>query len=300
VIGIAGTKADPVMVHFATRLAVREVPFAVLDLMELAQCGDWSLSVPPQPSDRIDGDETVRLDELTGIYVRPIYLGRTPGTAVRWRGLLDGFTAWLAETELHVVNRPNAHLTNSLKPAHYAWLQESGFLVPASLTSEDPRRIADFVAAGRSVVKPLCGARATTREVTVAELQRLAVTEGPILVQRLIEGDDVRAHVVGDRVIACRFSSTAIDYRSDRAASRSAVDIPAELARQLVSATAQQGLSFAGWDFKVDRDGTYWCLECNPMPGYTFYDRVCDGAISDALIDELSSPGKPGPPANDR
>jgi hypothetical protein len=42
-----------------------------------------------------------------------------------------------------------------------------------------------------------------------------------------------------------------------------------------------------GWDFKVDRTGRYWCLECNTTPGYSYYDRVCEGAISDALIEVL-------------
>lgn len=52
--------------------------------------------------------------------------------------------------------------------------------------------------------------------------------------------------------------------------------------------SVEQGLVFAGWDVKLDREGRYWCLECNPMPGYSCYDRVGDGAISDALIKVLS------------
>jgi RimK-like ATP-grasp domain len=288
VIGIAGTRADPVLVHFAARCLVRDVPFAVIDLPDVAAYGGWHLSVPPRPADVVAGAETVRLGELTGIYVRPIYLGRTKAEWTRWYGLLDGFTAWLEETDVRVVNRPGAHQLNSCKPAHYAWLAANGLLVPPSLLSRDPVRLKEFVEGGRTVVKPVCGTRATTREVPAGSLERLATTEGPVLVQRLIEGDDVRVHVVRDRVVACRFASTAIDYRSDRYARRSVVEIPAELERRLVEKTAAQGLVFAGWDFKVDRDGTYWCLECNPMPGYSMYDRVCGGAVSDALISELS------------
>ncbi len=72
----------------------------------------------------------------------------------------------------------------------------------------------------------MCGTRATTREISLADLDRLARSEGPVLVQRMIEGDDVRVHVVGDAVIACRFSSTTIDYRSDREATREVLDVP--------------------------------------------------------------------------
>lgn len=288
-IGIAGTKADPVMVHFATRCVLRDVPFAVIDLLDTAAAGDWCLSAPPRATDFVTGAEVVVLAELSGLYVRPIYLGRTPAEASRWRGLMDGFGAWMGETEVHIVNRPNGHQLNSYKPAHYAWLSGNGLLVPPSLMSCDAQRVHEFVAAGRTVVKPVCGTRATTREIDVGSLDRLAASEGPVLVQRLIEGADVRVHVVGDQVISCRFASTAIDYRSDRKAERTVIDIPVDLADLLVAKTAVQGLSFVGWDFKVDADGTYWCLECNPMPGFSFYDRVCDGAISDALIAELGA-----------
>jgi len=287
-IGIAGTKADPVMVHFATRCVLGDVQFAVLDLMDAIAAGDWHLSAPPDPADFISGTETVRLADLTGLYIRPIYLGKTPQQAARWQGLMAGFSAWMDEADLPIVNRPSGNQLNSYKPAHYAWLSANGLLVPPSLLSADPRRIMRFVGDGRTVVKPVCGTRATTREIRPADLDRLASSEGPVLVQRMIEGDDVRVHVVGYAVIACRFSSAAIDYRSDRQAEREVLDIPAGQADLLVAKTAEQGLIFAGWDFKLDRDGTYWCLECNPMPGYSFYDRVCEGAISDALIKLLS------------
>jgi hypothetical protein len=294
VIGIAGTKADPVMVHFATACVLRGVPFAVLDLMDASAAGDWRLSTPPDQADFVAGSETVRLADLSGLYVRPIYLGGTPRHAARWLGLMEGLGAWMDEAGLPVVNRPGSNQLNSYKPAHYAWLRANGLRVPPSLLTADPERVRRFLAGGRTVVKPVSGVRATTREIRADDLDRLAGSEGPVLVQRMVEGDDVRVHIVGEAVIACRFSSTAIDYRSDRTASRSVLDVSPDLARLLVARTAEQGLAFAGWDFKVDRDGTYWCLECNPMPGYSYYDRLCEGAVSDALI-ELLSGRRPGP-----
>ena len=288
-IGIAGTRADPVLVHFATRCVLGDVPFAVLDLLDVSVTGDWQLSVPPDPTDFVVGSEHVRLADLTGLYMRPIYLGSTPQQLARWQALMEGLGAWVDEADLLVVNRLGNNVLNSYKPAHYAWLAANGLLVPPSLLSADAHRVRRFVAGGRTVIKPICGMRATTREIREADLERLEGSDGPVLVQRLVEGDDVRAHVVGDAVIACRFSSSSIDYRSDRQSERSMVDLPVDLARLLVAKTAEQGLLFAGWDFKVDRDETYWCLESNPMPGYSFYDRVCQGAVSDALIKLLSS-----------
>jgi glutathione synthase/RimK-type ligase-like ATP-grasp enzyme len=283
-IGIAGTRADPVLLHFATRCVVAGAPFADIDLVEAADRGDWDISLPSGTADRITGAEEVRLADLTGLYVRPIFLGTTARQRTRWTGLLEGLTAWMDETDVTVVNRPGGHQLNTYKPAHYAWLAANGFRVPPSLLSTDPVRVKTFMADGRTVVKPVSGVRATTQEITAYDLDRLASSDSPVLVQRLIEGADVRAHVIGDAVFAARFRSDAIDYRKDRAAEREMIRLPDDLADLLVRRTADQGLLFAGWDFKVDSDGTYWCLECNPMPGYSHYDRVCDYTISDALM----------------
>jgi hypothetical protein len=59
VIGIAGTKADPVLVHFAAHCVAADVAFAVLDLMEVAEAGEWRLSVPPDDADVVSGSERV-------------------------------------------------------------------------------------------------------------------------------------------------------------------------------------------------------------------------------------------------
>ena len=290
-IGIAGTRADPVMLHFATRCVVAGVPFADLDLMQAVGHGDWELSLPPGPDDWISGAEEVRLADLSGIYVRPIYLGTTDRERTRWAGLLEGLNAWLDEAPMTVVNRPGGFQFNSYKPAHYDWMAAHGLQVPPSLMSSDREEIRAFLGEGRTVVKPVCGVRATTRELTGDGLDRLDASDAPVLVQRLVPGDDVRAHVVGDTVVAARFTSDAIDYRKDRSADRWPVTLPDELAALLVELTAKQGLLFAGWDFKVDAEESYWCLECNPMPGYSHYDRVCDHRISEALIDLLQEGG---------
>ena len=275
-IGIAGSRADPVLLHFATRCVVAGVPFADIDLVEATDRGAWDIVVPAGAADWITGAEEVGLEDLTGLYVRPIFLGTTARHRVRWAGLLEGLNTWMDETDVTVVNRPGGHQLNSYKPAHYAWLEANGLRVPPSLLTMDPARVKAFLADGRTVVKPVSGVRATTQEITVNDLDRLAGSDCPVVVQRLIEGDDVRAHVVGDSVFAARFRSRTIDYRKDRTAEREMIRLPDKLNELLIRGTADQGLLFAGWDFKVDSDGTYWCLECNPMPGYSHYDRVCE------------------------
>jgi len=86
-------------------------------------------------------------------------------------------------------------------------------------------------------------------------------------------------------VFSERIRSRAIDYRStDEHTVHESTEIPSALASIIVEATRRLGLVFAGWDFKVDDKGRYWCLEANPMPGYDVYDRRAEGVISTALL----------------
>ena len=81
-----------------------------------------------------------------------------------------------------------------------------------------------------------------------------------------------------------RIRSSVIDYRLDRNAEYERTELPSETNEGLTLAAAQMGLSFVGWDLKVDKEGGIWCLEANPMPGYSHYDTRSGGAISDALL----------------
>jgi hypothetical protein len=163
-----------------------------------------------------------------------------------------------------------------------------GFAVPESISSSDPAQLTSFARRGRTVIKTCCGMRATTREISPGQLRGYSAERGPVHLQRLIEGPDIRVHVLGPELHALRIEgSQALDYRTDRQARFSSVTLPAELAELLLEGTRAQGLVFSGWDLKVDSDGRFWCLESNPMPGYSFYDSHSNGRISKALMDQL-------------
>ncbi|MGH3430318.1 MAG: hypothetical protein ACRDQZ_22570, partial [Mycobacteriales bacterium] len=116
-------------------------------------------------------------------------------------------------------------------------------------------------------------------------------TRGPVHLQRYIVGNDVRVHICGIRIHAQEIEAPAVvDYRTTVAANIRITDcdLPAALADQLVTSTRDAGMLLAGWDLKMDPDGTYWALEANPMPGYDWYDRELSGAVTASLLDLLS------------
>jgi len=120
--------------------------------------------------------------------------------------------------------------------------------------------------------------------VTQEDFAAFDRASGPVHLQRCVAGDDARIHVVGTEVVAQRVEAGAVDYRRDGALGRMTIFDPPDAVRdRLIASTAALGLAFAGWDFKIDAAGDYWCLEANPMPGYGPYDAHCDGAISRAV-----------------
>ena len=298
-LGAVGIAADRTFIHFLAHCERRGVPVEPIDVRAMVENGAWRLEIPDEGNSwaRYDDHDRVELSRWDAVYVRLIDLSgheQDAATRARWRGAVEGLRWWLETTEAHVVNRPDAQPHNGAKALHEWWIADQGLDVPDSLTTSDKDQLVAFARAGGTIVKPASGMRANTRLVTGSELDTYQPDQGPVHLQRHVSGDDVRAHVIGEQVIAVRVRSELVDYRRKGGNRRWwAIDVPEDLASTLVAATARLGLSFAGWDFKVDTDERYWCLEANPMPGYTMYDGWLDGAISDALIAHLTQPRRP-------
>ncbi|MGH3720499.1 MAG: ATP-grasp domain-containing protein [Pseudonocardiaceae bacterium] len=257
--------------------------------------GDWRLAIPDDGASWLHtGGRRHDLDPVGGYFCRIIDLSKIepdPQRATRWRWLVAALPAWLDHVPGCVVNRPSMWADNGSKPLHEARLGRAGFRVPESLTSSDPDRLRTFAAHGPTIVKALCGARATTRLVGPEDFDGFTATRGPVHLQRYIVGNDVRVHICGIRIHAQEIEAPAVvDYRTTVAANIRITDcdLPAALADQLVTSTRDAGMLLAGWDLKMDPDGTYWALEANPMPGYDWYDRELSGAVTASLLDLLS------------
>ncbi|MFG3013121.1 RimK family alpha-L-glutamate ligase [Streptomyces cinerochromogenes] len=286
-----GLATDGTLAHYTARAAA---DVTLVDLTDLAADGAWRLALPDDgDSWLLARDQRHDLRPGDGYYCRLADLSALeddPGLRARWHGLLAALTAWLDTVPGPVVNRPGTAGDNGSKPLHEVTLARCGLTVPESLTSSDAGRLRAFAAAGPAIVKALSGVRADSRLIGPEEFDTFTPHQGPVHLQRYIAGSDVRVHVCGDAVHAEEAVSSAVDYRT--APPEDVVfrphELPAPLAAQLTARTRDLGLAFAGWDLKRDADGTYWCLEANPMPGYDWYDRRADGAITASLTDLLT------------
>lgn len=290
-----GLPGDKTLQRFVTFAGQRGLDVALLDLGAMVDAS-WRVELGAASDGLVihgeDGDERV-LDPRASYYVRTVDLSSAlpEPDATGWRNMVAALTFFLDSATGTVVNRPGAHHHNGSKPLHEAWLGRQGFLVPPSITSSERDRLAAFAREhGRAIVKALAGTRGRAEIVKPSAFDDYDPRQGPVHLQRVVDGYDVRVHMVDGAAFGERIDTDAVDYRDAEAdTTHVPIEPPADLVARMGAASRAMGLLFTGWDFRVDAGGRWWCLEANPMPGYDVYDRRCDGAISEALCDLLDA-----------
>lgn len=138
-------------------------------------------------------------------------------------------------------------------------------------------------------------------EAKVAEaiIETLHSTRQNVLIQRFVSesrGRDVRALVVGDRVVAAmRRTATGDEFRSNvhRGGSVQRIDLPAEYEEAAVRSAQIMGLKVAGVDMLESNDGPL-VMEVNSSPGLEGIETATQldvaGAIIDHIADRVSFP----------
>jgi hypothetical protein len=284
-----GLGVDPTMRYFVDAAAEQGAAVRLIDLAALVE-GRWELRLPPDGEAWVDdGQGATPLDPHDAYYCRLIDLSAAdPTRRADWSALLSGLESWLELAPGTVVNRPGHMHDNGSKPLHEARLARLGLSVAPSVTASARAHLLAFLDGGPAVAKAICGMRADCRVVTAADFDDYDERSGPVHLQRVVDGDDLRAHVIGDEVVCTRVRSDEADYRLDPDAAFAPCELPAELRERLCAATRACGLAFAGWDLREDGE-RHWVFEANPMPGYHYYDRELGGTITTALLAHLTS-----------
>jgi hypothetical protein len=285
-----GVGTDPTIQHFCA--TARELGAAVrlVDLINVV-AGGWEFHLPADNASWVAADAAARieLDPHGAFFCRLIDLGPVyPTSTIAWATAIAGFASWLELCPGNVVNRPGHANDNASKPLHEARLVAADFAVPPSVTACSRDVLTRFTAEGLTIAKAISGQRTDCRVVSLEDFDDYDERSGPVHLQRYVEGDDVRAHVVGDEVVSVRIVSEATDYRTDSGATFEKYSLPPEVEYRLRTASRAFGLAFAGWDLRVAAD-VYWALEANPMPGYSYYDMRLDGRITRAILDYFAA-----------
>ncbi len=211
-----------------------------------------------------------------------------PASASRLQQAYDAFLAFsvASPADCLFINRPLNGALNSSKIAHSRILQTHGFQVPFAFACTERSKLVgrsgDFISKGCS------GVRTIARQFSAPEAGGLAAhLRVPAMLQSFVRGPDVRVHILGYQSVALRFDTDSDDYRYAKRfgfdLTVTETDMPSHLLPCCWSYMKAERLEFVGFDFKVDEDGSWWLLEANPMPGYAYFDKNCDGKITDLI-----------------
>ena len=182
---------------------------------------------------------------------------------------------WLEDSGVRVMNSPRAIERSVDKFYASALLEREGLATPETVVCE---RSEDAIAAFREmhdvIVKPLFGSmglgmvRVADEEVAWRVFRALDAIRGVYYVQRTIDhgGRDIRAFVIGDRVIG------AIERR--------------RAARAI-------GADYAGVDLLPATDGTVYALEVNGIPGWQGVQKATGIDVAGAIVDHLLASMEP-------
>ena len=295
---LIGYTGENTIRHLLTQAAEMHIDLIFLDLESFYSRGSISFQSRDSASSYISLDnETLPLDESCGVYQRII-----PPFAERLNSedYSIQFSKYIAlQTALQiavsrVINRPGAGWENSSKPLQMALLKKAGFNVPVSLSTSIPDDFVLFSQQYETIYKSNSSVRSiveSTERKEPASYERLRAC--PVLFQSRIKGYDVRIHTVDGQAFGVKISSDVVDYRYSKrkgGASHYApiTDIPNPIRDACLKYAQSRGIIFAGFDFKVDFEGKWYCLEMNPMPGYEGYDKVLDHRITQKIFTYLS------------
>lgn len=255
------------------------------------------------------GNLVVDLEDIRGVYTRLMddralpelrNLAAGSSISVRCRLLHDALFHWLEITDARVVNRAAAMGSNSSKPYQAQLIAQIGFSTPETLITNEPELARDFHAKHERVIyKSISSVRSIVQTLEPEDDHRLEqIRWCPTQFQAFVEGTNIRAHVVGERVFATAIETEATDYRyahcQDSQVELRAVELDDDLSERCVRLAAALGLAFAGIDLKITPSDEVFCFEVNPSPGFSYFEANTGQPIAKAVAEYLArqAPGR--------
>jgi RimK family alpha-L-glutamate ligase len=203
----------------------------------------------------------------------------------------------LEDRGVRVVNSPQAIERTVDKFWTSSVLEQCGLPTPDTIVCETPdEAFAAFRELGDVIVKPLFGSmglgmvRVSDEEMAFRVFKTIEQIRGVYYLQRTVdhEGRDIRAFVVGGRVLA------AVERRSEgwrtnlsRGGRATPLALPEAWSELAVRAAAAVGAEYAGVDLLPTRDGAVYVIEVNGIPGWEGLQKATGVDVARALVEQL-------------
>jgi len=228
-------------------------------------------------------------EEVSAVIVRPIGAGSLEQIILR----VDLLKA-IEEQGVKVVNRGEAIEKAVDKYYSLLLLEKNGIPIPATIVTEDcGEALRGYRILGKdTVLKPLFGsrgvgvARVEIIDIAIRLFRLLSSQRSVVYLQSYIPHgfSDIRAFVVGDRVIAAaRRISGYWKTNVAQGAWTKPAKLDSELEDVAVKAASILGCEVAGVDIMVTRDGSFFVNEVNSQPDW----RGLQSAVAINIAEEI-------------
>ncbi|MCD4706541.1 MAG: ATP-grasp domain-containing protein [Candidatus Sabulitectum sp.] len=244
------------------------------------------------------GDQVVSTEQIQSVFLRmmPVEFmpefDDQPEIAGKIRSIMHSMVHLFDLLPARIVNRRRPMMSNNSKPYQALLIKKCGFSVPSTFITNDLEALKRSDLYSESMIyKSISSTRSIVQTAELFDHQRLErLRLLPTQFQEKIEGYCIRVHVIGKSAIATRINSEATDYRyavlENKGSALSPMEINCDLHGRCVNLAERLGLNFCGIDLMVSDDRIV-CLEVNPCPGYSYYQKAADQPISDVLADYL-------------
>jgi glutathione synthase/RimK-type ligase-like ATP-grasp enzyme len=200
------------------------------------------------------------------------------------------FESFLMQLPARWVNGWRGFRLHQTKPAALSLVAELGVPIPATLCTNDPHAVRDFVARHPQVIfKPVQGG-AHTRRFTAAHLKEEHLANlryAPVTLQEEIRGTNVRVFVAGHRVFGCELHTDELDYRDSPDVQIRVCTLTDDFQKTCIQIARRLELIWSGMDFVRTREGQFVFLEANPSPMFLGFEQQSGLPLTDSLAELL-------------
>ena len=191
------------------------------------------------------------------------------------------------------VNSWQAYQFHKEKPLQLSKAKQIGVSIPATLISNDPEQVIEFVQSQERVIfKPVYGG-AHAQVVTESHLHpkrlSLALSLSPVTIQEYIPGTNIRSYVIGESIYSAEIRSHSLDFREDSQAKLIPVELPESVQQQCIAITKALMLEWTAIDWRLKPSGEYMFLEANPSPMFLHFEHQTGFPITQQLVKLLMS-----------
>ena len=243
---------------------------------------------------KIDGD-VLDIQDINGVYhrfVNPEEIHSSLKEVSRCRSIIHSLLDLFDVLPARVVNRRRPMMSNNSKPYQSLLIRNAGFSIPDTIITNNPSTVMEYAAWNAPLIyKSISSVRSIVESLDAESASRLkSIMNLPTQFQKKINGFNLRVHVIGEEAIGTRITTSAIDYRyaaqQGSSSNFKAYELPLNLTENCVKLAKLLQLDFVGIDLMVNEDNVY-CLEVNPSPGYSYYQKYTGQRISEVLADYL-------------